>query len=372
MHEPSLLGAGRATTVLIDLRALQENLKTVRKCAPATKVMSIIKANGYGHGILRVANVLQDSDAFGVASIDEALELREAGITQPIVLLEGFFSGNELPTVCKHELSVVIHHETQIEQLEVAPPAHPITVWLKIDTGMHRLGIRPQQFDAAYRRLMACKNIAAIHCMTHFSCADERDNSQTSHQTAVFRSVTQGLQGDNSLANSAAILHWPESHTLWDTGAQWVRPGIMLYGVSPFPEDEGSRLGLQPVMTLTSRLIAVNACKQGDVIGYGGDWRCPEDMNVGVVAVGYGDGYPRSAANGTPVLINGQRMPLIGRVSMDMLCVDLRQYPDACIGDEVVLWGRGLAVEEVARNAGTIAYELLCGVTARVKIVEIA
>jgi len=361
---------GRPTTALIDRSALRENLKTVRKYAPAAKVMSIIKANGYGHGIQRVANELQNSDAFGVASLDEALVLRNAGITQSIVLLEGFFSGDELPTVCEYELTLVIHHETQIEQLEKTPPAQPITVWLKIDTGMHRLGIHPQQFDSAYRRLMACKNIAAIHFMTHFSSADERYNPQTSHQTNVFRDVVQNLQGDSSLANSAAILHWPESHTPWDTGSQWVRPGIMLYGVSPFAEEEGHGLGLQPVMTLTSRLIAVNAFRQGDAIGYGAEWRCPEDMNIGVVAAGYGDGYPRSAASGTPVLIKGQRMPLIGRVSMDMLCVDLRQYSDARIGDEVVLWGRGLAVEEIARNAGTIAYELLCGVTSRVKIVE--
>lgn len=367
MHEQR--PEGRPIRSVINLTALRENLRAVRRHAPHARIMAVIKANGYGHGIRRVAEALREADAFGVAGIDEALDLREGGIDHSIVLLEGFFAADELPAIAHHGFSVVVHHETQIEQL-VSALQQPLTAWLKIDTGMHRLGFRPRQFETAYRRLKACGSIAAIHFMTHFACADERDNLQTCQQIDVFHALTQDLQGDVSLANSAAILNQPASHSRRGTGKQWVRPGIMLFGVSPFPDEDGERLGLHPVMTLKSRLIAVNACQRGDAIGYGATWRCPEDMRVGVVAAGYGDGYPRSAASGTPVLVKGRRVPLVGRVSMDMLCVDLRACPDAAVGDEVVLWGGGLPVEEVARHAGAIAYELLCGVTPRVRIVE--
>ncbi len=362
--------AGRPITATIDLGALRANLRAVRRHAPGARIMAIIKANGYGHGIERAAAALEEADAFGVAGIDEALALRAAGIHHGIVLLEGFFSVDELPLIAHHGFAIVVHHEAQIRRLAAAPTDHSLTVWLKIDTGMHRLGLRPHQVEAACQRLRACGNVAAVHFMTHFACADERDNPLTRQQTDLFHALAQGRGGDTSLANSAAILHWPASHAARGGAVSWVRPGIMLYGVSPFPEEDGARLGLRPVMTLTSRLIAVNDCLRGDAIGYGATWRCPEDMRVGVVAAGYGDGYPRGAVNGTPVLVRGERVPLVGRVSMDMLCVDLRACPEAAIGDEVVLWGGGLPVEEVARHAGTIAYELLCGVTPRVRIVE--
>lgn len=355
----------RPVRAAIDVKALRANLQRVRAAAPLARVLAVIKANGYGHGLTRVAEALHDADAFGVASVEEALVLREAGIAHPIVLLEGFFEPGELAEISRHRLSTVIHHEHQLQILEKTDIARPISVWIKIDTGMHRIGFPPGQVAAVYQRLRGGNKIAArIRLMTHLANADDRNDNYTGQQLAAFLAAVDGLDGERSVANSAGVLAWPQTHM------EWVRPGIMLYGVSPFLDSVAQQEGLAPVMTLTSRLIAVNQFRRGDTIGYGGSWICPEDMPVGVVAIGYGDGYPRSMVTGAPVLVRGQRAAVVGRVSMDMLCIDLRGLPQVQIGDEVELWGRNLPIEEVARLAGTIPYELLCGITQRVPIVE--
>lgn len=355
----------RPVRATIDLKALRANLQRVHAAAPLARVLAVIKANGYGHGLVRVAEALHDADAFGVASVEEALVLREAGIAHPIVMLEGFFDAAELSEISRHRLSIVIHHEHQLLSLEKSAITRPVSVWIKIDTGMHRIGFEPSGVAAVYQRLRNSKKVAArIRLMTHLANADDRGDGFTECQLASFISAVDGLDGERSVANSAAVLAWPQTHM------EWVRPGIMLYGVSPFLDTVARQEELIPVMTFSSRLIAINRFKRGDTIGYGGAWICPEDMPVGVVAAGYGDGYPRSMAAGAPVLVHGERAPLIGRVSMDMLCVDLRNLPQAQIGDEVELWGKQLPIEEAARFAGTIPYELLCGITQRVPIVE--
>ncbi len=354
----------RRTEVSLDLAALRHNLQCLREAAPGSRVMAAIKANGYGHGLQRVARALSDADALGVACVEEAVSLREAGITTPIVLLEGFFHADELPLICQHRLDCVIHHVHQIEVLEQQTLSAPLKVWLKLDSGMHRLGVPANECTALWQRLSAIQDIEVIGLMTHLANADDLNDKTTEQQLTLFSESCGELPGERTIANSAGILGWPQSH------AEWNRPGISLYGVSPLLGGRGEQHGLRSVMTLRSELIAINHLKQGDAIGYGGSWCCPEDMPVGVVAVGYGDGYPRHADAGTPVLINGQRAPLVGRVSMDMITVDLRSLPQAKIGDEVVLWGDGLPVEEIAEHAATIPYELLCGVTGRVRIVE--
>jgi len=351
----------RPTQVLIDLTALRHNLQQVRRAAPGCRVMAAVKADGYGHGLAQVARALEESDGFGVASLDEALLLRSAGITAPIILLEGFFHPDELPLIEQHQLDPVLHHAAQIEALQQAGLKGPLRAWLKVDTGMHRLGVAPQATAELWQKMQAIPGVDAVGQMTHLACADELGSEATRRQLALFAEATSGLGGVKSIANSAGILGWPESH------ADMVRPGIMLYGVSPFVSGRAAEHELRPVMTFTSELIVVEQRNAGDAIGYGATWTCPEAMPVGVVAVGYGDGYPRHAPNGTPVLVNGRRVPMVGRVSMDMITVDLRSQPQAQAGDPVVLWGEGLPAEEVAEAAGTIAYELFCGVTPRVR-----
>lgn len=350
----------RPAQAVLDLSALSHNLERVRALAPGRGVMAVIKANGYGHGMVAAARALSKADAFAVACLDEALILREAGISHPLVLLEGFFSVREFAAIIQHRLSAVIHHEAQLQMLAADRPPAPMPVWLKVDSGMHRLGLAPDRVTVVYQRLQDLP-VTLLGWMTHLACADERDNPATAQQLGCFRQATAPYSEPKSMANSAGILAWPESH------GDWVRPGLMLYGVSPFAGQTGADHDLRPALTLASRLMAVNRFKRGDRIGYGGEWRCPEDMPVGVVAAGYGDGYPRHAEAGTPVLINGRRVPLIGRVSMDMICVDLRAQPAARIGDPVCLWGPDLPVEEVACHAGTIPYELLCHLNARVR-----
>ena len=356
---------GRATRVVIDLGALRHNLAVARRAAPNSRIMAAVKANGYGHGLVRVARALNEADAFGVAAINEALELREAGITQPVALLEGFFHADELALIARHDLDVVLHHLPQLEALErFTSSSSPITVWLKVDTGMHRLGFPPEQVAPVRERLLALgERIRLRGFMTHFANADDLDDPTTQRQMEMFAKATSMFDGERAIANSAGLLGWPQSH------ADWVRPGIMLYGASPFVGRTGEQEGLRPVMTLHSELIAVNALNKGDAVGYGGTWICPEPMKVGVVAIGYGDGYPRHVPAGIPVLVNGKRVPLVGRVSMDMITVDLRTQPDARVGDPVVLWGEGLPVEEITESAGTISYDLLCRITRRVPVI---
>ncbi len=351
----------RATTVRLDLGALVHNLRRVKAVAPGRRVAAAVKANGYGHGLVQVAQSL-DADAFAVAGIEEALTLREAGVTRPILLLEGVFEAAELPLCARHGLESAVHHPDQARMLATARLERPVRVWLKIDTGMHRLGLEPEMVPTLFQRLCTCPSVRAdIGLMSHLARADERDCDDTLRQLRTFEAATAGLPGERSLANSAGILGWPRTHF------DWVRPGIMLYGASPFVDSLAPAEDLRPVMTFHTRLIAIKRLRRGEPVGYGGTWVCPEDMDVGVAAVGYGDGYPRHAPSGTPVLLDGREAALIGRVSMDMITLDLRRHPEARIGDPVVLWGEGLPVERIAQAAGTISYTLLCGVTARVK-----
>lgn len=349
----------------IDLDALQHNLQRVRAAAPRSRIMAVVKANGYGHGMVRSAQALRDVDGFAVACLEEAVTLREAGLRQPISLLEGFFDSDELDAISRYRLTPVVHAEHQVRQLESAQLPQPIAVWLKVDTGMHRLGFAPEQLPAMYQRLRSCAGVERIGLFSHLGYADDRRSAQTPRQCARFLESIGDLPGERSLANSGGLLGWPE------TQLDWVRPGLMLYGISPFAGDTAREQDLQPVMRLESRLIAVNRHARGEALGYSGAWVCPEDMPVGIVAAGYGDGYPRHAPAGTPVLVNGRRAQLIGRVSMDMLCVDLREQPQARVGDPVMLWGDALPVEEIARCADTIPYELVCAVASRVPV-EIA
>ena len=351
----------RPVRARIDLKALQHNFQLARRTAPNSRVLAVIKANAYGHGAVRVARALQAADAFALASVEEAVQLREAGVSQPLVLLEGVFDSTDLEAVSGHDLQAVVHTAEQVEWLEQARITAPLHLWLKVDTGMHRLGVSLDRADAVRRRLAALvkRSGGSLRLMSHLACADEPQHSANDAQLVAFRSLeAAGLE--RSLANSAALLSRPDMHF------DWVRPGIMLYGASPFAGLMDASPKLRPVMTLESRLIAVHARSKGDGIGYGQHWICPEAMPVGVAAVGYADGYPRHAPGGTPVLVNGKVVPLIGRVSMDMICVDLRSQPEARAGDPVQLWGDGLPVEAVAARAGTISYELLCNVSQRV------
>ncbi len=357
----------RAAQAIINFPALTHNLQRAKAAAPSAKTLAVIKANGYGHGIVRVAKVLdRDADRFAVASLEEALELREAGINKPIVLLEGFFDAGELPLILKHGLDIVVHHQIQIDILSKHKAANAkLNVWLKIDTGMHRLGFPTEEAKSMWQALNSNALINSVTLMTHLANADDPQDGYTTIQLERFTQCTHDLPGPRSIANSAGILGWPATHS--DIN----RPGIMLYGSNPFNTGIGADVGLKPVMTLQTRLIAVHRFKKGEPIGYGGTWKCPQDMLVGVAAIGYGDGYPRHASSGTPVLVNGQRAQLAGRVSMDMIGIDLRNTPDAQVGDPVILWGEGLPIDEIARCASTISYELLCGVTQRVKFIEV-
>lgn len=351
----------RPLRAFVDASALAHNLRRVREAAPGRRVIAIVKADAYGHGLLAAADALAGADAFGVAALEEALRLRAHGVRVPLVLLEGFFEVGELEAIAHHGVDVAIHHPWQVEALESVRLEAPVRVWVKLDTGMLRLGFAPGQARAVCDRLQASPNVASpVRFMTHLAAADDPAGPGTPRQLARLGAALSGLEAEASVANSAGVLAWPESHV------QWVRPGIMLYGASPFPGRVGAQDGLRPVMTLETRLIAVSRAVAGEAVGYSGTWVCPEDMPLGVAAVGYGDGYPRHAPSGTPVLVNGVRVPLVGRVSMDMVTLDLRPVPDARSGDRVILWGEGLPVEEVAAAAGTISYQLLCGLTTRV------
>lgn len=356
----------RDACLSISLSALQHNFRRVRQLAPHSKIMAMVKAEAYGHGAVLVAAALPQADAFGVAFLEEALMLRRAGITQPIVLLEGVFSAEEMATAVRHQLAVVVHQASQIQFLEQCVESGQLIVWLKLDTGMHRLGFSPEQALQAFQRIRAAKVTKDIGLITHFAAADIPDSEQTVQQIKSFRETQQkimavtGLQPFSSLSNSAGVLAWPDAHD------SWVRPGIMLYGSSPFADQSAEALQLQPVMTLTSRLIAIQSVKKGQAVGYGGTWVAEKNTRIGIIAIGYGDGYPRHAANGTPVLIEGYEVPLAGRVSMDMIAVDLGDLP-LQEGASCVLWGQGLSADRVAAHAGTLSYELFCKVTARVQ-----
>ncbi len=351
----------RGTRAVIDLSALRHNLETARQRTDS-RIMAVVKANGYGHGLERVVGALTDADGFAVATLCEAERARGTGARQPILLLEGITSFDELARVRELDLELVVHSDFQVEFLRRERTAAPLRVWLKVDTGMHRLGFSPERAGSVRAELAALDNVhPEVVLMSHLANADDLSDEKTRRQLARFLKLKSSLDcAGASLANSAGLAGWPDTHF------DWIRSGIFLYGGSPLLGSSAEELGLRPAMTLKSTIIAINHCERGDAIGYGSAYRCPRAMPVGVVAIGYGDGYPRHAASGTPVLIGGRRCPVVGRISMDMLNVDLSDCPEARVGDDVILWGKGLPIEEIAADADTVPYELMCSVTQRV------
>ncbi|MGX1124284.1 alanine racemase [Pseudomonas sp. HLS-6 TE3448] len=344
----------RPAHALIDLQALRHNYQLARELSGA-KALAVIKADAYGHGAVRCAQALQaDADGFAVACIEEALALRAAGIHGPVLLLEGFFEASELELIVQHDLWCVVHALWQLEAIEKANLSKPITVWLKLDSGMHRVGLHPKDYQSAYQRLQATGKVARIVLMSHFARADELDCSASNDQVAVFQAARQGLNAEISLRNSPAVLGWPQ------IPSDWVRPGIMLYGSTPFEVQQAQAQRLQPVMTLESKVISVRELPAGEPVGYGARFISQRPTRVGVVAMGYADGYPRLAPTGTPVMVAGKRSQLIGRVSMDMLCIDLTDVPEAGLGSPVELWGKNVLASDVAIQAGTIPYQIFC------------
>lgn len=349
----------RPIQAFIDLNALENNLHIARR-ATSSRIMAVIKADGYGHGLLRVAEALSTADGFALLDIQDAIALREAGYRQTILLLEGLFTESDLPLIAEYDLTCVIHSPWQIELLDAYPKRASLDVWLKVSSGMNRLGFMPQQVTQTMEQLRRHAAVRDITLMTHFAHADEARGID--EQLEIFNALAAPHRVARSLANSAALLRYPKAH------GDWVRPGIMLYGASPFADTSAQQLGLKPAMTLSSRIIATQDLSAGDEVGYSALFRAEHSMRIGIVACGYADGYPRHAPNSTPILVDGQRTQTLGRVSMDMLFVDLSKLPDARVGSEVVLWGAGLPIEEVARAAGTISYELMCAVTKRVAV----
>ena len=353
----------RATTASIHTDALRHNLGVIRARAPQASVMAVVKADGYGHGLERVAQALVGADAFGVAALSDAQRLRAAGLSQKILLLSGFDEPADLEQLRQLDVDTVVHHASQIDML-ARDRGGPIKVWLKMDSGMHRLGFAPHAYAAAHARLRGLPNVAPeIVCMSHLASSEDLSSQQTLAQAACFDAHVPA-DAPASLANSAGILHWPMAHR------QWLRAGGALYGLSVANGKCGADFGLKPAMSLGTRLVSIQTIAAGERVGYSGTYTCPEQMPVGVAAIGYGDGYPRNIRPGTPVLLNGRRVPVIGRVSMDLMTLDLRSQPQAAVGDPVVLWGDGLPVEEIAEAAGTISYELTCSITRRVRFVE--
>lgn len=352
----------RPICALIDCESARHNLKRIKEIAPTSRIMAVVKANAYGHGIERMAPCLDEADAFAVASVDEALALRHIGVERPIVLLEGIFCASELLDVVQQGLELVVHSKEQIAMLNSHRGLHNLVIWIKVDTGMHRLGFVPSEVPEVWQALQSLGCLAQpLRLMTHFANSDLPDAIENQQQIDQFNQLVSQLPQplDVSLSNSAAILHLPETH------ANWIRPGLLVYGVSP-SACSVHELGLKPVMTLVTRVIAVKQVEQGECVGYGGSWQAEQPTRLAIIAAGYGDGYPRHVPSGTPVLINGISAPIVGRVSMDMISVDVTAIGPVNIGDPVVLWGKGLPIEIIAKAAQTIAYELLCGVTKRV------
>ncbi len=344
----------------IDLSALENNLRIARKMTGA-RIMAVIKANAYGHGLLPAADALRAADGFALLDVSDAIKLREAGFRQTLLLLEGAFRPGDMALLAGYDLAAVLHSPQQLDMLDAFPRRGGLSLWLKINTGMNRLGFAPQEVPAVMAQLRAHAAVREVTLMTHFANADIA--AGVDMQLELFNKLAADYKMPRSLANSAALLRYPATH------GDWVRPGIMLYGSSPFAESSAQALGLQPVMTLESEIISVREIQSGEQVGYGGLFRAERKMRIGVVACGYADGYPRHAPSGTPVLVNGQLTRTLGRVSMDMLSVDLSAVQDAAVGSPVVLWGEGMPVDEVARAAGTIRYELLCALAPRVPVV---
>ncbi|MCL6417506.1 alanine racemase [Aestuariirhabdus sp. Z084] len=355
---------GRPAKASIDLNALRNNYRLAQQVAPQSKNLAVVKANAYGHGAVACARALESlTPAFAVACIEEALKLRASGIRKPILLLEGIFTADEVAIAAQADFWLMVENNQHLEQIEASNPDHPVRVWIKLDTGMHRLGMEPAVFPAAYARLKAMPQVDdEIVIVTHFSSADNLADPSTPRQIEKFHAACKGIEAPKSLANSAAIMAWPKAR------AEWNRPGFMLYGASPFEQPQAVADKLLPVMTLTSAVIGLRHIEAGEAVGYARSWVANRPSVIATLAIGYGDGYPRHAPSGTPVLVNGRRAPLVGRVSMDMITVDVTDLPPVSLNDRVVLWGEELPVNEVASHAGTIGYELLTRMTGRVPL----
>ena len=351
----------KPATAKISSQALKHNLQVIKEKAPNSRIIAVVKANAYGHGVVFVSRVLEElADCFAVARLEEALALRSHGITKPILLLEGFFDEEDLPVIAVNNIETVVHNREQLEALKRAKVPAPIKVWLKIDTGMHRLGVALDEVDFFYQALSQLPQVhEKLGFVSHFSRADELQSDYTEVQLARFLKATENKAGARTIAASGGILFWEASHL------DWIRPGIIMYGISP-TDTVGAEFNLIPVMNLTSSLIAVREHKKGEPVGYGGIWKAPADTKIGVVAIGYGDGYPRDVPEGTPVYLNGRIVPIVGRVSMDMLTVDLGTDAQDQVGDEAILWGKELPIETVAKFSGILSYELITKLTPRV------
>ena len=346
----------------ISLSALRHNYAVAKNQAPRSKAFAVVKANAYGHGVARVAKALADADGFATLELDSAVRLRELGIEQPILMLEGFFDAGELVTFAEQRLTTALHAVDQIDMLAAANLEQPLDVFVKMNSGMNRLGFAPAEMRGAVERLASLPQVGAITLMTHFSSSEEPGG--IADAMARFQAATEGLQYPVSLSNSAATIACPEAH-----GA-WVRPGIMLYGATPFSDRSAAHIGLKPVMRLTAKIIAIQTMMPGDGIGYGLTFRAEKPVRAGIVACGYADGYPRIARTGTPAMVEGRETGTLGRVSMDMLAVDVTEIPNARVGSSVELWGDNVAVDDVAKCAGSVGYELLCAVAPRVPVYE--
>ncbi len=363
----------RPLEALIHLDALHHNLQRARECAPDARVWAVVKANGYGHGIKHVYEGLRAADGFALLDIAEAQKLRDMDWRGPILLLEGVFDARDLEWCSRLGLWHVVHCDEQIDWLAAHKTEWPHRVFLKMNTGMNRLGFKPHAFRSAWARLSALPQVDEVSLITHFSDADSPRG--IAHQVEVFQTHSADLSGERSLCNSAGTLRHASDPAV---RGDWVRPGVMLYGAAPdYPEHDATHWNLKPAMTLQSRLIGVQHLQAGDSVGYGSRFQASSPMRIGVVACGYADGYPRHAPDGTPVLVDGQRTGIVGRVSMDMLCVDLTHLPQAEIGSAVTLWGLApihgtlgaqLSIDEVAHHCGTIGYELMCAVSPRVPV----
>lgn len=351
----------RPLAAIVDLAAIVHNYSAAKRCAPGRQAFAVVKANAYGHGVREVVTALHEvADGFAVASLEEAAEVRAMHGEARILLLEGCFEANEYPIAAQLGLDVVVGSEAQAEALLLSELSRPLRVWLKLDSGMHRLGFDSAAVRAWHARLQGARCVDELNLISHFACADERGHALIEQQVACFVGLLDLDFAQRSLANSAAVLTIAAAHM------DWLRPGIMLYGASPFAELSARELGLRPAMTLAARVIAVREVAAGDSVGYGASWLAERPSRIATVSCGYADGYPRHAPSGTPVLVEGQRAGLVGRVSMDMLAVDITDLPEAGLDSPVELWGAHLSVDEVARACGTIGYELLTRVTARV------
>ncbi|MGB1237018.1 MAG: alanine racemase [Pseudomonadales bacterium] len=351
----------RAAQAVINLAAIEHNFKLAQSLAPTAKAMAIVKADAYGHGAVAVAKKLEGTaDAFGVACIEEAVELREAGIKAPVLLLEGFFSADELPLIAEMGFWTALHSVHQVEMIRDAKLAKPIHVWPKIDSGMHRLGLNAQEAVEVYHQLSAMACVEKIVMMSHMACADELDNPMSQQQIAFFDSAVSGLGVEHSLANSPSIL------SLENARRDWMRCGLMIYGATPFPQAHPVADKLKPAMSFTTEVIAIREVPEGECVGYAASFKCDKVRKIGTIAIGYADGYDRHIGNGSPILVNGQRTIVAGRVSMDMVTVDLTDIEGAQLGSLVELWGENLSVCEVAEAASTIPYTLFTGVSKRV------